>query len=228
MSKETSLMPSTFAHALFPSAAAFVARKAFPTLTKKQVVKLMFVAMFLGNSPDLDLIPASIWVDYFHPIHRNVGHNMFSLMFLIWMGTKLLRRFVSADISTRQAWFVSSGLVLSHILLDSMGDYNMFGERPSIPIFFPFSQWSFYLPFKLFPCAALHQGEGVHPFMRHVLSAEFWERVFLYEIFYTGVLVSIWASLFFGARWAGRAVNRACKNEKGVPNSGTPPLKQAS
>ncbi len=191
-------MPSSIAHALFPAGCALLSRSGLPALPRKGWLKFLAVAVFLGNAPDLDLIPASLWPEHFFEIHRYWGHNIFSVTALIYLGQVLIRRWVSPSFSKRHAWILSTLLVASHLLLDSMGCPTAHGELPSIPFLYPFSDWSFYLPFQLFPIIQLHR--GVHPLLAHVLAQDFWVHVIFHEIFFSAALVGIWSAVYFLSR----------------------------
>lgn len=155
----------------FPVPAFGCVREDSPDLTGPQWLKLLALGIFLANSPDLDLIPASLFPDQWNPIHRSWGHNIFSVTLLIWLGSHLQRRFVSREISSRQAWLVSAALVLSHLMLDAMMDTAPDGKLRGIPILFPFSDLQVRLPWRVFPTVITR--EGVHPFLGHVLSPTF-------------------------------------------------------
>lgn len=193
-------MPSTIAHVLFPTSSAIASRSGLPQLTRGQWLRFLLLAAFLGNAPDLDLIPASLYPDAWYTIHRWWGHNIFSVFFLIMFGQRLLRRFVSSEISFGKAYAISGLLVVSHLFLDSMGHRTNFGEYPSIPLFFPVSDWTFSLPFHLFPVIELHHSH--HPMLAHVLAKDFWVHVIFHEIFFSLVLTGIYATLFWVVRRA--------------------------
>lgn len=187
-------MPSTIAHALFPSTTVVITGKKFPPLNRLQWGKFILLSAFLGNSPDLDLIPSSLLPSQWENIHRFWGHNIFAVAALSGIGSWLIRRFISKSFSVRQSLIISSLLVMSHLLLDSMGDFAPDGRRPSIPFFYPFSTWAFYLPWKLFPCSVLKT--GVHPFLAHLLSIDFWTKVVFVEVATSLLLAGTIGSFF--------------------------------
>lgn len=199
-------MPSTFAHALFPSTCLWLSKGGFPRLNRTQWLKLLALGIFLANSPDLDLIPASLFPDQWNPIHRSWGHNIFSVTLLIWLGSHLQRRFVSKENSSRQAWLVSAALVLSHLMLDAMMDTTPDGKLHGIPILFPFSDLQVRLPWRVFPTVITR--EGVHPFLGHVLSPTFWQSVIFREIFVSLALAFLWGGVLCSFRWLARLKDR--------------------
>jgi len=199
-------MPSTIAHVLFPTTSVMASKSGLPRLTKAQWFRFLFLAAFLGNAPDLDLIPASLWPGEWYTIHRYWGHNIFSVTILIMIGQRLLRRFVSRDFTYNQAYLVSGLLVVSHLFLDSMGHHTNYGEYPSIPLFFPVSDWSFSLPFHLFPVIELHRSS--HPMLGHVLAKDFWVHVIFHEIFFSLVLTGIYATIFAACRFTRKFVTK--------------------
>lgn len=220
-------MPSTIAHALFPAASVIIAGSALPRLDKRGWAKLVCLAAFLGNSPDLDLIPASLFPMHWNYIHRNFGHNIFSITALTIFGTWLLRRFVSREIPKAQAAFMVLSLVCSHLVLDSLADFTLEGERPAIPFLFPLSDWSFYLPWRLFPVPAL--ADTPHPFLNHVFSVEFWTKVVFVEIGTSVALGVVWGGVFqLYFRLAKRKRQPGVAAELPLTRESTAPLKRAA
>jgi len=191
-------MPSTIAHALFPSVCTVASKKGFPPLSRAQWIRFVILAVFLGNSPDLDLIPASLWPHEWYSIHRFWGHNIFSVTLLIMAGQWLLRRFVSPAISRARAYFTCTLLVVSHLFLDAMGHRTSYGGRPEIPLFFPKSDWAFSLPFELFPIIELKK--TAHPLAAHVFARDFWVHVIFHEVFFALLLAGIYFVVFSSCR----------------------------
>jgi len=159
-------------------------------LTRKQLLRLAFIAFILGNSPDLDIIPAMLNPEHWKEIHREWGHNMFSLAVWITLGTFALRRFVSPLFNGALGWFVSAPLVLSHVLFDAMGDFAHDGARIGVPLLWPLSDWEFNLPFSLFRCYEVQS--GMNPLLAHITSESFWKSAVFSEIAGSLLLFGIW------------------------------------
>lgn len=184
-------MPSSFVHALLPPACLLTSASCLPKLSRAAWVKLLFVAAFLANSPDLDIIPASLLPSLWLKIHRNWGHNIFAFVGLVALGQWLLRRCVSGNIPKRTAWLLAFMLVGSHLLLDSMmGHSEKWSRRPGVPFFWPFLDTDFSLPWALFGCTDID--DSLHPLVGLALSKHYWARAVYGEIFSSLLLLALW------------------------------------
>ena len=168
-------MPSPITHTLLPAACAALSGRGFPKLNTSQWLKFIVLAAIMGNGPDWDVIPASLAPDQWASIHREWGHNIFSVLLLSLMGTFALKRWVSHEFTTKQAGIISALLVGSHIFLDAMMAADAMGVRPGVPIFWPISDFALNMPWELFPHYQM-LSEG-HPLARHLLAPQFWTRV---------------------------------------------------
>ncbi|MBI4402754.1 MAG: metal-dependent hydrolase [Deltaproteobacteria bacterium] len=184
-------MPSTFAHAIVPSSCLTLSLAA--RLTHKQRWHLLLVAVFLGNSPDLDLIPAFLFPAHFDSIHRNFGHNLFSIMLLCWLGAWLLRRYVSCDFAGARGWGWSIVCVTSHLFLDCMCGADPDGIRYGCPLFWPLSSGQWLLPWPIFPSYSINL--ELHPLLAFVTSRSFWHCALFSELGYSAVIICAWFTL---------------------------------
>jgi membrane-bound metal-dependent hydrolase YbcI (DUF457 family) len=173
-------MPSTFVHGLLPPSCLVVVKSKLPKMEKAQKYRLLLIAFFLGNAPDLDLIPASFDPTHWRLIHRAWGHNMFSLMCWITLGVFLITRFVSKDFKGKRAWLISTGLVLSHVVLDCMGQMDKAGHKPGIPLFFPLTRYEVTLPLNFFKSYSLDP--KLNPIIAHAVSKTFWTDSVISEV----------------------------------------------
>lgn len=186
-------MPSTFVHALLPSSCA--ASTSFVRLklkTRWEWIRFLFVAFFLGNAPDLDLIPAFLYFEHFREIHRAWGHNIFSATLLAVAGRYLLVKGVSPQFSKASGWLLSFFLVYSHLLLDAMFQAHSIGFIPTVPLFWPISHWNVSLPFGFFNTPHLNIPLG--KFDLPLFEFYFWKHIFLYEILPSALLFLLWLS----------------------------------
>lgn len=189
-------MPSSIVHAFIPATCVLTSKSLFPKLSKKQSLKLFILSAFLGNFPDWDAIPAALSGDQWSQIHRNWGHNIFSIVMGICLGSYLLRRFVSHNFSKRGAFCLSLCLVLSHVLFDSIQGLNELGQKIGVPLFFPFSYWEFSLPFKVFkPVTISHQTNFLSGYLT---SMTFWKEIIYWEFLYIACFWLSW-NIFFTA-----------------------------
>lgn len=198
-------MPSAFAHAIAPAAATALSRGSLPRLSKGQWVKCLLVAAILGNIPDIDLIPASLFQDRWADFHRAWGHNLFALTLFVSLGQWALRKFVSPEIPKKTAWIMASCLVLGHCVLDMMMEVDSRGRLPGIPIFYPFSRLELVTGLELFACTPIEP--GINPIIGHLISFEFWTHTLAREILLSLGLSVVWLGLLSVARlWTRRSV----------------------
>ncbi len=194
-------MPSTFAHAVFPAGAVWLARLGFPSLTRKEFIRLICLATFLGNAPDLDLIPASFFNHQWNVIHRSLGHNLFSVTLLTLVGGYGIRIWVSQKFSKVRAFILALTLISTHLLLDSLAKQGQ-GHPIGIAFFWPFSDTQYTIPFTVFP--RIYPHPNVHPVLGFALSRQFWTEALILEMLRCVLLLGIWAILFHGARMVSR------------------------
>jgi LexA-binding, inner membrane-associated putative hydrolase len=152
--------------------------------------RLAFVAFVLGNSPDLDIIPGTLFPEYWRVFHRYYGHNAFSLILWIILGAWALELWVSKDFKGWYGRMLAALLVVSHVLFDAMGDFHRSGLRMGVPLLWPFSDWEFNLPIRLFKEYSLKT--GVNPLAGHILSTSFWTEAVFAEVFYGAMIVVVW------------------------------------
>ena len=186
-------MPSPLTHGLLPMACALSSARTLVKLTASQWRALALICFVLGNSPDIDLIPASLWPAHYHTIHRSLGHNAFALVLWITLGTQALRRWVGSEFRGKTGWIFSAALVLSHVLLDGSAD-TIPGTaiRVGVPLLWPFSNWQFLTPLEIFGGYRLVPAS--HPIVATLLTPGFWGTVLAREVVCT---------LFIGTLWFG-------------------------
>lgn len=188
-------MPSTLVHASLPTLCLWVSRKSFPHLSVTQLFKLLFIACILGNACDLDIIPAMLFPSHWGDIHREWGHNLFSITLWICLGRWAFTRFVSKDFEGRRGWLLAMALVSSHVFLDAAGDYSPESmSRCGVPLLWPLSKWEFLLPYPLFSSYRL--GHADHPLAAHIVSLDFWTRAIFSEVLTTLILLGLWTLLY--------------------------------
>jgi membrane-bound metal-dependent hydrolase YbcI (DUF457 family) len=183
-------MPSTLVHAFLPSACFASLKSEYAKFTKKEWLLLMGITVFLGNAPDLDIIPAFFNPDHWKAIHRAWGHNVFSLSLWIAIGAFLFIKIGKGRFSTKQAWIFSLLLVLSHVFLDAMGDRDSEGVRLGVPLLWPFTRKAFSLPWCVF--SSYHLDKKVHPLLAHISSKDFWRKAVFQEIIVSLTFLSLW------------------------------------
>ncbi len=183
-------MPSPVIHSWLPTSCAYLTQSSC-VLNTKQKVRFAVVSILIANSPDWDFVPAVLNSENFIQIHRNWGHNIFSLAALVVIGKYLLEKFVSKEnYQGRQGWLLSLLLVLSHIFLDSLGHFSSTGFRPHIPLFWPLSDYRFTFPVKLFVTLDLKMPLTI-------FGIEFWKWLILGELVPSLLLFLIFYSSFF-------------------------------
>lgn len=175
-------MPSSIVHALLPASCVISSKSIFPKLTKKELFKLFAYSAFLGNMPDLDVIPASLAGDQWSHIHRSWGHNLFAVTLWIILGGIFFRKFVSLKFARKQVWILSILLVLSHLLFDSMQGPNTEGKLVGVPLFYPFSTKNYRLPLKIFQAVTIDK--NVHFLVGYLTSMTFWKEIIYMEFLY--------------------------------------------
>lgn len=191
-------MPSTFTHGVVPSACLALTAKVQKPIPRRELLKLALIGFFLGNGPDLDVIPGTLWSTHWNDIHRNWGHNIFSITALILLGTWLFKKFVAAEYRPKRVLLVSTILVLSHIAFDSMSEAGAHGIRTGVPVFWPLSDWQLIAPFYIF--RNFETDIGYNPIMAHVMSSQFWSRAVFMEVFFTITFVPFWVVSFLVAK----------------------------
>ncbi len=176
-------MPSPIVHTLLPTCMMVTA--GLPgTLPRPQRWWLVSIAIFLGNSPDFDLLPALFDDRLWTHVHRWYGHNIFSLVALMFLGRWLLGRF-APSLPKKVAWWTSILIVASHPVLDGMVHPQM--VESGVPLLFPFSYRTFHMPYWLF--SRSYHADGHHRLMGYAISTENWETVFRYEVAMVGNLL---------------------------------------
>jgi membrane-bound metal-dependent hydrolase YbcI (DUF457 family) len=143
-------MPSTFIHAILPTVCIASRSDSKTGLGNKQKVFFWIACAVIANLPDLDVLGTFIVPERAEWVHRNFGHNLFSLIILTLLGRMLIVRFVSREMfSGLRGWLYCAVLVMSHVILDSAcAEPN--GRPVGIPLLWPFSDWQFYFPVVLF------------------------------------------------------------------------------
>lgn len=212
-------MPSTFTHGVVPASCLALTSKKNQPIPKGQLFRLAAIGFILGNSPDLDIIPATLLGDSAHEIHRCWGHNIFSLFIYIFMGTVLFKTFVKEQYRPKRLLFTSALLVLSHIVFDAMGEESIEGFRRGIPLLWPLSNWELLLPFKIFKSYTVDHNLPL--LWAHIVSAQFWTRAVFTEVVFTALFIPTWLAFY--------AVGRRMKNRtKKLAEETTPEVKIAS
>lgn len=183
-------MPSPLIHSWLPASCAYLTEKD-ARLGKAYKWRFFIACILIANSPDWDFVPAILDREHFILIHRNWGHNIFSLTALIVIGKQFLSRFVSKELYEGKAgWVLSSLLVLSHIFLDSLGHFSSTGFRPHIPLLFPISDYQFTFPMKLFVTLDVE-------LPLTIFGGEFWKWLIVGEVIPSLMLFLIFYSVFF-------------------------------
>lgn len=186
-------MPSTFVHGILPASCAVMShRKA--RLTRKEWFSFFILSSFLANCPDLDIVPVLFFPKYWDLFHRNVGHNFISLSLFITLGYYLFKKYFSKHFTKKQCIALAFSLVLSHIILDALGDYQKDSHRVGVPVLWPLSDYQFKIPFALFMNYQLKTNTA-HPLLGHLYSKDFWTSAFWNEIICSLGLFSLWISV---------------------------------
>jgi hypothetical protein len=174
-------MPSPLTHTLLPAACAWSSGRATLTLDARQWKRFGFLCLFLGNTPDLDLIPAGLFPSLYYEIHRAWGHNGFSLALWTILGAVALRKWVSPVFRGARGYLFSAALVLSHVVLDGSGQIVP-GQvvRRGVPVLWPFSDWELVTPFEIF--GGYLPLEEHHPLFAHLFTPGFWKTLFGREL----------------------------------------------
>ncbi len=187
-------MPSTIVHALLPASCVYTSKSLFPPLTKKETFKLLFLSCFLGNFPDLDVIPATLAGENWSNIHRNWGHNVFSITVGIFLGSFLIKKFIHKNFTKKSAFLLSFCLIASHIFFDSMQGENANGIQIGVPLLYPFSSWELTLPFKVFKAVTIsHQDNFLTGYLS---SMTFWKEIIYWEFIYIASFWLAWNAVF--------------------------------
>ena len=215
-------MPTTFVHGLLPSACITVMRRVLPPLTRREWRHFAIVAFFIGNAPDLDLIPGILYPQIWNDVHRELGHNIFAILLWTYLGSLALPKFVSKQLSKRQAWQLSTFFVLSHILLDGMSVLDASGLKGGVPLLWPFLKWQWHSPLKIFP--NIQYEESMHPMMARILAIDFWKRGIFIEFGYSLLIVALWLATWTALQHAPRlfSFRRIRSAGKRVPQSASP------
>lgn len=220
-------MPSSVAHALLPTLFAGIANALFPffpPMNRKQWTLLIVTSVFLANSPDLDLIPAALFPSHWFEIHREWGHNVFSLGFLVAFGTFLLLKIIPSGFSWRRALWVSAFLVGSHVVLDAMmSPLSIDGHRPGVPLFFPFTREDYSLPWIVFNCFEAAK-PGENPLFAYATNATNWRLHITHELAVIAVWIGSWAVFmsgmdYFWRRWRNSTKSRRWRAKDSAASS---------
>ncbi len=183
-------MPSTIGHGLLPAACLLASKSRFSELSAMQFFKFSILVAILGNASDLDVIPAALYPSHWREIHREWGHNLFATGLWIYIGTRLIRRYISPEIGNAKAWITSGLCVVCHIFMDALGGLGEFGERMGCPLFWPFSDWDLIFPVVIFDSYRLEK--GINPILAHLTSTTFWNNAIFYELFYAWFVGCSW------------------------------------
>lgn len=201
-------MPSTFTHGVVPASCIALTSATVKKIPRGQLLRLAAIGFFLGNSPDLDIIPGTIFASHFHEIHRNWGHNIFSMMVFTWIGTLLFKRFVDQAYRPKRIWLTSAILVLSHVLFDSLGQEGSDGLRHGVPLLWPVHSYEMISPISIFMSYTVHP--DYPPLIAHIMSVSFWTRAVFVELLFTALFIPAWVfSYVFIRKLKGRGVEKA-------------------
>lgn len=151
---------------------------------------LLILTVFLGNAPDLEIIPAVFNPEHWRQIHRAWGHNIFSLSLWVSIGAYFFQKLGKGRFTARQAWTFSILLVASHIFLDAMGDKDSEGVRLGVPLLWPFTRKAFSLPWCAF--SSYHLDKKLNPLLAHINSSDFWSKAVYQEIIVSISLFTAW------------------------------------
>lgn len=208
-------MPSTFVHALLPASCLLVTQTGKNQWSRKDLAKMMVIAIIAGNLPDLDILPGLLWSGHLLDTHRAWGHNIFSLSlgiaFTAWM-------FKRAGIfnNKNQRWLISAYLVGSHLFLDCVGHFNVVEYEPTVPLLWPISSQGFSLPFRIFSTMEVMTPHGL---VIPVTSMEFWRQLVIRELIpslllFAGWIFAVQVSRFLGSR---RLTESSAESERSIP-----------
>jgi hypothetical protein len=193
-------MPSPLVHSVLPASCLLLRTHQKKIIPRRVSLRLFFVGLVIANLPDLDIIPALLVQGHYYDLHRALGHNIFSLCLWTAVGAHLLRWAEYGNLrplpklEVRQ-WITSAMLASSHLLLDAIGHFGSGGFTPTVPIFWPLSQWSLKIPFRLFTM----MDTGFHPPHLEVrfFSTDFWREVFFCEVIPSLYLFVAWMVITF-------------------------------
>jgi len=190
-------MPTSLAHAAIP-AGILLACAAVPRKSPAHRRTLLVAALVIPNLPDLDLIPAALLPSQWASIHRNWGHNIFTLAVLSLLAARWFSR--RCPLMKRgKAYAVATALVWSHILFDSMSISRPgLEQRVGVPLLWPISDWRWVFPWRIFPPVEIG-GVGINPLVDVVLSPSLWTRVIPTEVAVTATSFAV--TLLAAAAW---------------------------
>lgn len=184
-------MPTTFVHGLLPAACLLVSRSSLSHLSTAEWRRLLVFALIWGNWPDWDVVPAAIFPAEWTSIHREWGHNVFSLALSAWAGVWILGNWISKELSPRAKWIVSTALLLSHVLFDATNYGHSTHVRSGVPLFWPLSDWHGVLPIRVF--ASTEATSGGHPLAQMIFSPVYWTKVIFQEFFASLIVFALWS-----------------------------------
>ena len=208
-------MPSPFVHSLLPTA-CLAATEPSLRLDKKSGVRLLFLSVFLANAPDLDIFYALAFApDKVRYYHRFLGHNLIALLLFTAIGIFVCRKWAAPALSRLSAVAISVSLVFSHVLLDSLCDVDPLTHvRSGIPFFWPFSEVSYNLPYRLFGKYILDEKKGT--VMSHLTSVTFWKNMFTRELMWTLIIFGMWCVLWSAITGAVKITKRQLSKDTSV------------
>ncbi len=183
-------MPSPFVHVAVPGGCFLSSLLNLPPLNRVEKIRTLFLIVLLGNIPDWDVIPASIWSTHWDTIHRGWGHNLFVVGIYLYWGVKGLRWASSQKFSVKLALLLATLSVGSHFAMDSMAYENQEGRTPSVPLFYPFSNKGYDIPLKIFLCP--EKDKHLHPFIGLASATSFWKRTLLNETIASAAIILLW------------------------------------
>lgn len=192
-------MPSTFVHGLLPASCVLASYRALPPFKSKDFLKLLLFAAVMGNSPDLDLIPAFLFPSHFFFFHRDFGHNVFVVTLWILLGRSILKRLLPNKLSPLQAWSLSALPVLSHLVFDIMGAHPGTGAPTFIHILWPINSFELSSRLQIFESVIIRK--DIHPILAYSTSADFWSGVFQREMLHSLSILFIWYIGFNSLYW---------------------------
>lgn len=144
-------MASTLGHALCGIDCLLVGRLVSPKLVSPITIASVFVAVFLANAPDLDLLVGPMLGEHHHYLHGQLTH---SIVFALLCGLTFWAIARISGVEERKGRVMAtmvSATLLSHVVVDWFTGPNP-GINPSfgIVILWPFNMERIHAPITLF------------------------------------------------------------------------------
>lgn len=136
-------MPSPVGHTLAGICGFYLV---YPHIPKPQKIAALLTAIFVANSPDLDILAGLILYQNPGILHRQATHSIFVAIFLGCLIAGIVHLLKIKNASWIGLWF--AGLYASHVLLDLLVDDD--GFPYGLQALWPFSQDYLISPLIIF------------------------------------------------------------------------------